>query len=253
MGSARTTNWKLLIMTGRMYWLRIQMFFLISRAVQQVSRFIFQPVNYLILKLLEAAWQSDIPDGIGKNPVLGESKSKSHLWLFSLHSFFLGDLLIIYLCWWHQYSISNQVFCSELQLGIHPIPIHPVSIRQNYRMPYRFLSLSMFKDKLMSPFSCSKSTFFPVFTILVNRTIVKLVLKVRKLEVLFFHFQLVSKSYWFYPPNISYILPFSVLTVRVFVQTLSISCLIYCNNLLTLSLTPYLLIHPLWLKPEWSF
>lgn len=174
-----------------MYWLRIQMFFLISRAVQQVSRFIFQPVNYLILKLLEAAWQSGIPDGIGNNPVLGESKSKSHPWLFSFHSFFLGDLLVIYLCWWRQYSISNQVLCSELQLGIHPISIHPVSIRQNYRMSYRFLLLSMFKDKLMNPFSCSKSTFFPVFTILVNRTIVKLVLKVRKLEVLSF-----STSNW---------------------------------------------------------
>ena len=51
------------------------MFFLITRAVQQVSGLIFQPMNYLILKLLDTGRQSGITDGIGKISILGEDKS----------------------------------------------------------------------------------------------------------------------------------------------------------------------------------
>lgn len=109
------------------------------------------------------------------------------------------------------------------------------------RMSYRFLSLIMFKDKLLSLSSCCKSILLPVFTILVNRTTVKPVLKVRKLEVLLlFYFHLVSKSDWFHPPNNPCVFTLYVLTVRAFLQALSISCLIYCNSL-TLYLPPILI------------
>lgn len=184
------------------------------------------------------------------NSFLGESKSRSYPWLFSLHSLFLSDLLIVYLCWWTQYSISSYVLCPELQIGIHP-----VSIGHSCMMSYRFLSFIMFTSNLLSPSFCSKYILLPVCTILIHRTTIKPVLKVRKLAAFsLFHFHVVSKSYWSYPPNISYKIPLSVLTVRVFIWALSISCLMYGNSLLTLSLPPcFLLVRPPWLKPEWAF
>ena len=50
------------------------MFFLITRAHQQVSGLIFQSMNYLMLKLLDSGRQSGITDGIGKMSILGEGK-----------------------------------------------------------------------------------------------------------------------------------------------------------------------------------
>ena len=130
----------------------------------------------------------------------------------------------------------------------HQLLIHPVSIGHSYDALQIPLTHHV-QRQINEFFLLFQIYLLPVFTILVKRTTVKSILKDRKLEVLSFH-----TSNW--SPNpidstllISHILPLSVLSVRIFVQILSISGLSYCNGLLTLSLPPYLLvIHPPWLK-----
>lgn len=121
--------------------------------------------------------------------------------------------------------------CPEPQFLIHPVSIHPASIGHSYDTLQ--IPLTHHVQRQINEFFLFQIYLLPVFTILVKRTTVKSILKDRKLEVLSFH-----TSNW--SPNpidstllISHILPLSVLSVRIFVQILSISGLNYCNGLLS--------------------